>query len=134
MDYIRNNITYVSQNEVLFNDTIKNNILLNKNEENLKKALDSCLIKNDLDTLISDNSINISGGEKKKILIARALLRSKSILILDESFNEISIKEEKTILNNIFKNYPNLTIILISHRNSNEKLFNKKITINKEEV
>ena len=53
----------------------------------------------------------------------------KEVLILDEVFNEISIEEEKIILENIFKEYKDKIIILISHRKSNINLFDKKYTI-----
>ena len=50
----------------------------------------------------------------------------KNVLILDEVFNEISPFEEKTILNNLFLKYPDKIIIMISHRNNNKNMFNKK--------
>ena len=57
------------------------------------------------------------------------MLKFKSVLILDEVFNEISIEEEKEILTNIFSKYPDKIIIMISHRNNNQNLFNKKYTL-----
>ena len=81
--------------------------------------------KIDEDYFIEENCNNFSGGERKKMIIARALLKVKDILIFDESFNEIDVKEEKIILNNIFKYYPSLTVILISHRKNNVCMFNK---------
>ena len=72
--------------------------------------------------------------QRKKIIIARALLRAKDFLILDESFNEISIEEERKILNNIFNNYPYLTVILISHRQDNSDLFDKIYKIKRRSI
>ena len=130
LDFIRNNITYVSQNEVLFNDTILNNLSIVKNDiEKIQEVVKVVNLKLDLNFLILDNAGNISGGERQKIKIARALLKAKDILILDESFNEIGVKEEKKILLNIFNKYKDLTIILISHRKDNFNLFNKIITV-----
>ena len=81
-----------------------------------------------------ENGSNLSGGQRKKLIIARALLRAKSFLILDESFNEIDAVEEKMILKNIFTNYPNLTVILISHRQDNINLFDKVYTIKRSDA
>ena len=66
------------------------------------------------------------------IIFTDSLLKTKSILILDEVFNEISIDEEKEILNNIFNEYKDKIIIMISHRNSNIELFDKKYKFKKE--
>ena len=133
LEYIRNSITYVSQNEMLYNDSIINNMkLITSDKKKINKAFKTCLIneilekkKIDEDYFIEENCNNFSGGERKKMIIARALLKIKDILIFDESFNEIDVKEEKIILNNIFKYYPSLTVILISHRKNNVCMFNK---------
>ena len=70
--------------------------------------------------------MNLSGGERKKIILARGLLHLKNVLILDEVFNEISISEERKILKNIINKHNDKIIIIISHRNSNKDLFTKK--------
>ena len=82
-----------------------------------------------MNIFLEENGNNISTGQRKKIIIARALLKAKDILILDESFNEISVDEERQILKNIFNNYPYLTVILISHRQDNSDLFSKNYKI-----
>lgn len=136
LKFIRENITYVSQNEYLFTDTIYNNLnIVCESKTKIKKAINTCLLnetftRNNIDEnyLLVEDAINISGGERKKILIARALLKARNILILDETFNEIDIDTERKILKNIFNNYKNLTVVLISHRYNNSDLFNKIIT------
>lgn len=136
LSFIRGNITYVSQNETLFQTTIKEN--LNLINVSLDKQLlcckttllDKTFNTNDyLNIFLEENGNNISTGQRKKIIIARALLKAKDILILDESFNEISVEEERQILKNIFNNYPYLTVILISHRQDNSDLFSKNYKI-----
>lgn len=136
LSFIRGNITYVSQNETLFQTTIKEN--LNLINVSLDKQLlcckttllDKTFNTNDyLNIFLEENGNNISTGQRKKIIIARALLKAKDILILDESFNEISVDEERQILKNIFNNYPYLTVILISHRQDNSDLFSKNYKI-----
>lgn len=134
LDFIRENILYVGQNEHIFNMSIKENICI-KNNKDLDKAMSCvCLDKKIKDNIVIENGSNFSGGERKKIILARSLMNAKNILILDECFNEIDVKEERVILNNIFNNYKNLTIILISHRNDNNDLFNKVYILDKEGI
>ncbi len=130
---IRNVVGYVSQNEKLYSDTIYNNLTLggtyiNNIDEvcNISKVNEFLKNKNiTMDYYLDKESSNLSGGEKKRLMLARVLLKNNSILILDEVFNEIDIKMEKEILENLFKAYKNKTIIVISHRDTNYKLFDK---------
>lgn len=134
---IKNNISYISQNEYIFNDTIKNNILLHKSvsHKELNKALKVSTLdkvlkdKNiSLDYILEEDGHNLSSGERQKVLIARALIKDSSIIIFDETMNEIDIENEKNILKKLFTEYKK-TIILISHRNSNVSMFNKRVEI-----
>ena len=134
LSIIKDNITYVSQHETLFNDTVLNNFkMIKDSNKKINKALKTCLFNYNYDYLLLENGTNLSGGERKKLIIARALLKAKDFLILDESFNEIDIKSERIIIKNIIRNYPNITIILISHRKDNIDLFNKIYELKKEE-
>lgn len=134
---IRNNICFVSQNEIIFTDTILNNITLFK--EVTKKELEKVIRitgiykflkeKNiSLNFLLEENGHNISGGERQRILLARALLQNKKILILDETTNGIDILSEENIVRKVKEEY-DVTLILISHRYDNLKLFNKVFEI-----
>ena len=76
-----------------------------------------------------NNGENISVGERKRIIIARSVFQRANIYIYDESFSEIDVEKERIILNYLFKIFPNKTFIIISHRFSNEDLFNKKIKV-----
>ena len=135
LGYIRSVMTYLSQQETLYVGTIFQNLaMINSDEVQIKKALDVCNLNHlDLNYILEENGNNLSGGERKRLLIARSLLKNSLMLILDESFNEIDIKMEETIINNIYKFYPDLTLILITHRNSNKSLFKKHCTLKKEE-
>lgn len=133
LSFIRKSITYISQNEALLSDTLKDNLnIVSSNKKDLDKACKTVLLdemfidkKINYDLYIEENGSNLSGGQKKKIILARGLLKKSKVLILDEVFNEIDVLEERQILKNIFKNYPNLIIIVISHRYNNIDLFNK---------
>lgn len=134
---IKNNITYVSQNEYIFTGSILDNIKLfnDYTEDEINKVLKICKIdeilnnKNiDLNYILEDNGSNLSKGERQRILLARNLLRSKKVLILDETTNEIDVKSEREIIKNIITEYA-LTLILISHRTDNSDLFDDIINL-----
>ena len=126
------NILYVSQNEILFTDTLYNNITLGKNidTKELEKVIRICHIdemikdkKIGYNMLIEENGFNISGGEKQRIILARTLLTHSNVLLLDESLSEVDIDLERKILKELLK--LNKTILLVSHRNNNLDLFDK---------
>lgn len=133
---IRKNITYVSQNEMLFTSSIKQNIVLQRNI-NTKEFLDVAsycfvdeIVKNNIlgyDMLLEENGINISGGERQRIILARSILKKSSIMLIDEGLNQIDINLERKILKQLFKNYPNTTFIIVSHRLDNMDLYDKVI-------
>ena len=134
---IRNNICFVSQNEIIFTDTILNNITLFK--EVAKKELEKVIRITGIDKflkeknislnfLLEENGHNMSGGERQRILLARALLQNKKILILDETTNGIDTLSEENIVRKVKEEY-DVTLILISHRYDNLKLFNKVFEI-----
>lgn len=134
---IRNNICFVSQNEIIFTDTILNNITLFK--EVAKKELEKVIRITGIDKFLKEKNIslnffleenghNISGGERQRILLARALLQNKKILILDETTNGIDTLSEENIVRKVKEEY-DVTLILISHRYDNLKLFNKVFEI-----
>lgn len=133
LEFIRNKITYISQNEILFNDSIYNNLSIVCNDkEKIKKAcmitgLDKYLFNNNIDLsyYLEEGGSNLSGGERKRIIITRSLLKDSEVLIFDEAFNEIDVDEEEKILKNIIKEYSDKIIIFISHRDNNKNLFNK---------
>lgn len=130
---IRNSITYVGQDESLFTSSISENLsLVNSSSKKINKAIDTCLIndiykKNNINSyyILEENGLNLSKGERKRLLIARSLLKGSDLVIFDESFNEIDVATERKILNNIFKNYPEKKVIMISHRLNNKDLFDK---------
>ena len=137
LSFIRERTTYVGQNECLFSGSILDNLKLisNSMDDIIKVSkitlLDKFLVKNNIDYnyLLEENGNNLSGGERKKIILTRGLLRFNDVLILDEVFNEISIDEEREILKNIFNEYNAGIVVVISHRNTNTDLFDKKYKI-----
>lgn len=138
LENIRSNITYVTNNEYLFNDTLRNNVLLYKeiNEEEFQNICNICLIddivKNSVtgyDTMIEENGFNFSNGERQRIILARSILRNSSIYIFDEALSGIDIAKEKKVLENIFSYLKEKTVIVISHRFNNKKCFNRVLKL-----
>ena len=134
---LNDSILYLGQNDILFNDTILNNIKLdldvNQRFNDIIKIceIDDITSKTDLgyQLVIEEGGFNLSGGQKQRITLARALLRDFKILIIDEALNQVDTKLERKILNNIFSYFPNKTIIVISHRIDNYDLFNRIVEI-----
>jgi len=84
--------------------------------------------------IIEENGFNLSGGEKQRIILARAISKPFEILIIDEGLNQVDTKIERNIINNLIKKYKEKTIIYISHRLENQDLFDKLIKIENGEL
>lgn len=122
---IRDNIVYVGQNENIFTGSIKENITFGHEVSDLdfNKVCNICKVDDiaykktfSYESLIGSDEGNISGGEKQRIILARAVLKDFNVLILDEALSEVDIKLELEILKNIRDNYKDKTIIYISHK------------------
>ena len=105
-------------------------------EEKIKEVCKICnveeIIKNNLlgyDSLIEENGFNFSNGEKQRIILARSLLRNSNIYIFDEAFSGIDIAREKKILEDIFEYLKEKTVIVISHRFNNKKVFDRVLKL-----
>ncbi len=131
---LREQITYVSQNEYLFNSSLYENINLKKTrDKNRVIDISKCMLideiasknKSGYEMLLEENASNISGGERQRIILARTFLKNSNIYILDETFSEINIDKERTILKNIFEKFKDKTIIVISHRYDNNDLYDE---------
>ncbi len=135
---LRSNISYVSQNEYLYTDSLYENITLGRKIKykdflDLTKntLVDEIVSKNNLNYnyLIEGNGDNLSGGEKARIIIARSILKNSNIYIFDESFNALDVDKERKILEYLFNTYKDKTFIIISHRKSNIDLYNQVIMV-----
>lgn len=134
-----NGIGFVGQKNILFNKSIKENILdgyHNASDEMYKKALkvsktSDFMKENKIsdEEMITQSQDNFSGGQLKRISIARALVKSPMLLILDEATNEFDEDLEKNIIKSIINNYPNMTIIFISHNSENKKFCKRSLII-----
>ena len=123
---LRNNISLVSQDVSLFDDTIKNNIRYSKltasDEEIIEAAkLSNCeefikKLPDGYDTIIGENGIRLSGGEKQRLSVARAILKKSKIILLDEATSSLDAETEDKIQKAINYLTKNKTTIVIAHR------------------
>lgn len=116
-------LSNVEQNVFMFDDTLRNNLTLLKDveEEKLQEAITRAgltkfveTLPRGLETVIEDNGRNISGGERSRIAIARALLNESEILILDEAFQSLDYETARAIERTIL-DLPELTVVNVSH-------------------
>ena len=123
---LRNNISFVSQDTNLFDDTIKNNIAyadMDASEEEIYNAAKLSYasefidkLENKYETKIGENGIRLSGGEKQRLSIARAILKKSKIILLDEATSSLDAETEDKIQKAISFLTKNRTTIVIAHR------------------
>jgi subfamily B ATP-binding cassette protein MsbA len=123
---LRSNISLVNQDTTLFDDTIKNNIIyakLDASDDEIFEAakLSFCdefinKLPNKFDTIIGENGIRLSGGEKQRLSIARAMLKKSKIILLDEATSSLDAETESKIQEAIKFLTKNRTTLVIAHR------------------
>ena len=123
---LRNNISLVSQETTLFDDTIKNNIKYAKEDASDEEIIEAAKLShcdefinqlpNKYETLIGENGVRLSGGEKQRISIARAMMKKSSIILLDEATSSLDSETESKIQDALAILTKNRTTIVIAHR------------------
>jgi ATP-binding cassette subfamily B protein len=126
LEDLRQSIGYVPQEPVLFSDTLRNNILLGRediSEAVIEWAVDVAQLKDEiagfpqgLDTPVGTRGMMISGGQKQRLGLARALVGKPCILILDDCTSALDSRTEAALWDRLHEVMPNLTAILITHR------------------
>lgn len=124
---LRNNISLVSQDVILFNDTIRNNLaygqLRSYSEEELMKAAEAAHVLDftnelprGLETMVGDRGVLLSGGQRQRIAIGRALLKNSPVLILDEATSSLDTQSERRIQDALNVLMKDRTTLVIAHR------------------
>ncbi|UBH21536.1 ATP-binding cassette domain-containing protein [Macrococcus armenti] len=123
---VRDKIGYVSQENILFSRTVRENIKFGKEDATESEIAEAIRLANftedvkrlpqGLDTLVGEKGIAISGGQKQRISIARAMIKNPDILILDDSLSAVDAKTETAIINNIQSERLGKTTIISTHR------------------
>ena len=134
---LRKNLSMVTQDVILFDDTIKNNIAYAKEEATQEEISKACKyaaadefiekLPDKYNTLIGENGVRLSGGQKQRISIARAILKESPIILLDEATSSLDADSEEIVQNAIKNLTKNKTTLVIAHRLSTihnaEKIF-----------
>jgi len=141
---LRQRIGLVSQDDILFNDTIYNNIKLgdiNANDQKIYEAAKKAnayefinKMPDKFQTNIGEKGVKISGGQKQRVAIARAIIKNPDILIFDEATSALDSKSEKKIQDAIDSLSKETTLIVIAHRLSTIKKANKILLFKNGEI
>jgi len=141
---LRKNISLVSQDIMLFDDTVRANIAyakLNATEEEIKKACEFAAasdfiedLPQSYETLIGENGIKLSGGQKQRLSIARAVLKNSPIILLDEATSSLDSESEEKVQNAIINLTKNKTTLVIAHRLSTIIRADKIFVLNQGEI
>ena len=141
---LRKNISMVSQDIILFDDTVRANIAyakLDASEEQIKEACDFAAasdfieaLPKSYETAIGENGIRLSGGQKQRISIARAVLKNSPIILLDEATSSLDSESEEKVQNAIIKLTKNKTTLVIAHRLSTIIRADKIFVLNQGEI
>ena len=123
---LRESIGFITQEPVIFSDTILNNIILGRENityEEIERAMRCARLYDDvveldmgMDTVLGEKGVTLSGGQKQRLTIARAMVLDPPILILDDSLSMIDTRTEEEILNEIINLRKDRTNIIVSHR------------------
>ena len=123
---LRKNLSLVSQDVILFDDTIKNNIAYAKPEASEDEIVKACTfaasdqfinkLPKGYDTKVGENGVRLSGGQKQRISIARAILKKSPIILLDEATSSLDAESEEIVQNAINNLIKNKTTLVIAHR------------------
>ncbi|PKM89339.1 ABC transporter ATP-binding protein [Candidatus Falkowbacteria bacterium HGW-Falkowbacteria-2] len=133
----------VFQDSIMFNVSLRENIAFNTevNEEDLQKAIRTAELSNyiarlpkGLHTVVSERGQSLSGGQKQRIMLARALAINPKILLLDDFTARVDNSTEKKILDNIAKNYPELTLVSVTQKIASVESYDQIIVLMEGEV
>jgi len=140
LESLRTKVCYLMQEAVLFDRTLKENLLLGRpsaTNEELHQAIEIAdlgeLIRrlpSGWDTALGPRGNALSGGEKQRVALARTVLQRPSLLLLDESTSALDAPSERRVFMNLSKHFPNQTIVFISHRISALKWVDRIVALN----
>ena len=126
LNELRKNISYVTQNNFLFSESIQKNIEFgnpNATKEEVKQAailaeIDSEILKfkKGYETILGERGVTLSGGQVQRLSIARSFIKDSEIYLFDDCFSSLDTDTEDRIINNLKNNFKNKTLLIVSHR------------------
>lgn len=135
---LRSQIGFVFQDSIMFNLSLRENIAFSNTvkDEDIRLAIATSELSSfietlpqKLDTLVSERGTSLSGGQKQRIMLARALTLNPKILLLDDFTARVDNNTEQKILNNLTKNYPDLTLISVTQKISSIEHYDQIILL-----
>ena len=146
LNHLRNKTGYVPQDVLLFSDTIHNNIAFGLHDVNTPfekitaaaKAAsvydDIVAFKSGFETILGERGISLSGGQKQRVSIARALIKTPDILLLDDCLSAVDTQTEEHIMQNLSEYFHSRTTIILGHRISSVKYADRIFVLDKGNV
>jgi ATP-binding cassette subfamily B protein len=123
---LRNNISYITQETVLFSQSIAENIKFGKQDASFNEIIDAAIVSNfhseiinfekDYKTVLGEKGVNLSGGQRQRLSIARSIIKNSPILIIDDALSAVDKETENELMKNLKEIRSNKTTILITHR------------------
>lgn len=139
--WLRSQVSLVTQEQILFNTSVKENILFGKPDATEKEILEASRkahviefvekFPEGFETIVGESGVKLSGGQRQRVALARAFLRGAPILILDEPTSQLDSESEKYIQEALNELVKNRTVIIVAHRQSTIESVDKVFTLEK---
>lgn len=143
-EYLRKNISYATQKPMIFHDTVRANVSCydeQMDDERIKHALDiSCFsevlktMPDGLDSMMAQNGMNVSGGQRQRLSLARTFAKDAAIYLFDDSLSALDSETEKNVREAIYTELADKTVIIVSQKISNVRDADKIIVLEKGRV
>lgn len=144
LNVLRKNVNYIPQNSLLFSGTIKSNLMWGNEYATKEDLIEVCKLTeahdfimsfpDKYDTSIGQGGVNVSGGQRQRLCLARALLRKPKVLILDDSLSAVDTVTESKIKKSLMENFQNTTKIIITQKISSLSETDRIIVLNDGEI
>jgi ABC-type multidrug transport system fused ATPase/permease subunit len=136
LHFRQRSIAFVPQDVAMLDDTIMANVIFGSHDRDEQllwrslglAALDGKVrsLPQGIHTVTGENGIKLSGGERQRLALARALYQRPTLLVLDEATSQLDLETEHSVLDSIVRHIPDLTIVMVTHRMDNARIFPRR--------